>query len=122
VATVKYNDKIINAFARYTKREDILNASGVGRTKYYHLKNDPEFMKQVQKRRTEIVEQSVKEMEACLVANTRRLQSIIDRPPEKGQIVLNALSLFFNAYRNLKNDSDILARIDALEEAITGHS
>ena len=122
MATVKYNDKIINAFARYTKREDILNASGVGRTKYYHLKNDPEFMKQVQKRRTEIVEQSVKELESHLIDNTRRLQSIIDRPPEKGQLVLNALSVYFATFRNLKIADEVYARLDALEEAITGRS
>ena len=122
MATVKYNDKIINAFARYTKREDILNASGVGRTKYYHLKNDPEFMKQVQKRRTEIVEQSVKEMESCLIGNIRRLQSIIDHPPEKGQLVLNALSVYFATFRNLKIADEVLARLDALEEAITDRS
>ena len=122
MATVKYNDKTINAFARYTKREDILDAAQIGRTKYYGLKNDPEFMKQVQKRRTEIVEQSVKEMESCLIDNTRRLQSIIDRPPEKGQLVLNALSLYFTAFRNLKIADEVYARLDALEEAITGRS
>lgn len=122
MATVKYNDKIINAFARYTKREDILDAAQIGRTKFYSLKNDPEFMRQVQKRRTEIVEQSVKEMESHMIDNTRRLQSIIDRPPEKGQLVLNALSVYFATFRNLKIADEVLARLDALEEAITDRS
>lgn len=122
MATVKYNDKTINAFARFAKREDILNAAQVGRTKYYALRNDPDFMRLVNARRTEIVTQAVQQMEANLLGNTQKLQKIIDEAPERAQVTLNALTLFFNTYRNLKNDADILARIDALEEAITGHS
>jgi hypothetical protein len=119
---MKYTDSAIDAFARFSKRADILTAARIGRTKFYLLRNDPDFMRLVNARRTEIVTQAVQEMEANLLANTQKLQRIIDEAPERAQVTLNALTLYFNTYRNLKNDSDILARIDALEAAITGRS
>lgn len=115
---MKYNEKTINAFVQYAKRSDIMDAAKIGKTKYYELKHDREFMLAVSKRRTEIVQTTVMMMEQNMVENSERMQSIIREPCEKAQIVLNGLQLFFNVYKELKTTGEIMTRLDALEEAL----
>ena len=115
----KYTEKIISAFVVYAKRKDILAAAQIGKTKYYELRKDEAFIRIVRQRRAEIVSAAVQTMEQNMIENVERLQDIIREPPERAQVVINALQLYFNTYSNLKESSEILHRLDVLEEAKT---
>lgn len=113
----KYSEEMITAFANRCKRKEILEELNIGVKKYYSLRNDSEFMQLVAQRRTETVEAAVKMMEGQLCENVRKLQSVIDSPPEKAQITVNALNLYFSTYQAMKQTGEILLRLDALEKA-----
>lgn len=112
---VKYSEKVINAFVVNGKRKDIMQAAGIGRSKYYELKKDDAFMRIVRQRRTEVVGAAVQMMEQNMLENVERLQNVIREPPERAQIVLNGLQLYFNVYGNLKESTEFMERLDALE-------
>ena len=114
---MKYDEKTITAFATLSKRKEVMEAAGIGRTKYYALRDDVEFMQLVAQRRTETVEAAVKMMEGQLCGNVQKLQNVIDSPPEKAQITINALNLYFSTYQAMKQTGEILLRLDALEKA-----
>ena len=112
----EYSEKVIDAFATNSRRKDILAAAGIKTTKFYELRKDHEFMRQVQQRRTEIITAAVQRMESNLAENVDRLQTIIRDPPERAQIIINALQLYFNVFHSMKTDADVLNRVDAMEE------
>lgn len=116
----RYTEATVDAFVRYSKRKDIMAAAEIGQTKYYALIRDKGFMQQVQQRKTGIVAAAVQAMESNLSANVDRLQEVICDPPERAQIIINGLQLFFNVFHSLKTDAEILARLDALEKAAEG--
>ena len=74
-------------------------------------------MQKVQQHRAETITAAVQEMEMNLLENVDRLQKVIREPPERGQVIINGLQLFFNVYHTMKTDAEILARLDALEQA-----
>lgn len=116
----EYSEKVIDAFATNSRRKDILAAAGIGKRKYYELRKDQEFMHKVQLRRTEILSAAVQRMEENLNENVDKLQAIIRDPPERAQIMINALQLFFSVYHSMKNDAEILDEIFELKMAQKG--
>lgn len=114
---VEYPEEYITAFMRSCKRSKIMELANIGKCKYYELKNDPEFMKIVTERRSEILKEAVLKMEGYLNENVDILQDIIRSPGTKDQVKINALRLQGDQLGEWKNTTEILERIQALEDA-----
>ncbi len=111
-----YPERLIMAFVTEIKAIEIQRAAGISDTKYYALKRDPAFMQAVTARRTEIVQAAVGQMEKSLEKNIGILQAIIDNPETAPQIRVNALNLFFNQLSQWKTTTEILERLQQLEQ------
>lgn len=112
----EYPEKYITAFMTSSRRSEILKSASIGKDKYYTLKNDADFMKIVNDRRSEIIKDAVLKMESYLGENVEILQDIIRNPDTKDQVKVNALKLFSDQLGQWKNTSDILERLQHLED------
>jgi hypothetical protein len=112
----EYPEKYITAFMTSSRRSEILKSANIGKDKYYTLKNDADFMKIVNDRRSEIIKDAVLKMESYLGENVDILQDIIRNPDTKDQVKVNALKLFSDQLGQWKNTSDILERLQHLED------
>ena len=112
----EYPEKYITAFMTSSRRSEILKSASIGKDKYYTLKNDADFMKIVNDRRSEIIKDVVLKMESYLGENVDILQDIIRNPETKDQVKVNALKLFSDQLGQWKNASDILERLQHLED------
>ena len=112
----EYPEKYITAFMTSSRRSEILKSAKIGKDKYYTLKNDADFMKIVNDRRSEIIKDAVLKMESYLGENIEILQNIIRNPDTKDQVKVNALKLFSDQLGQWKNTSDILERLQHLED------
>ena len=104
------------AFLTEVKAIDIQRTAGISNTKYYALKKDPEFMQAVTDRRTDVYRSAVCQMEKSLEKNVGILQAIIDDPETAPQIRINALNLFNNQLNQMKTTTEILERLQRIEE------
>ena len=110
-----YPEKLISAFLTEVRPIDIQRAAGIGNTKYYALKRDPEFQRVLTERRTEIIQTAVKNMENNFVKNADTLQAIIDDKEIAPQVRINALRLYGEQFGQWKMTTDILERIERIE-------
>ena len=113
----EYPESLITAFMTSCKRAEIMKMAGIGKNKYYALKNDPEFMRIVTERRDELIREGVLKMESYLSENVEALQKIIRDPDTKDQVRVNALTLFSNQLGQWRNSTEILDRLQKVEDA-----
>lgn len=112
-----YPEEYITAFMTSCKRAEIMKLAGIGKNKYYSLKADPEFMRIVTERRDELIREAVLKMESYLSENVEALQKIIRDPETKDQVRVNALTLFSNQLGQWRNSTEILDRLQKVEDA-----
>lgn len=112
---MRYDEKWLNAFVAHHKRDEILEAAGIGKFKYYKLRDDPEFMRLVARKRGDIVRSCVQKMESYLNDDVEILQGIITSEETKPQIRLNGIQILLTQFVNYKELVDILERIENLE-------
>ena len=111
----EYPEKLIAAFLTEVRPIDVQRTAGISNTKYYALKRDPEFMRAVSDRRTEIIQTAVRRMENNIVKNADTLQEIIDDKSISPQIRINALRLYGEQLGQWKMSTDILERLQRIE-------
>ena len=111
----EYPEKLITAFLTEVRPIDVQRAAGISNTKYYALKQDPDFQRAVTERRSEIIQTAVKRMENNLVKNADTLQAIIDDQKISPQIRINALRLYGEQFGQWKMTTEILERIQRIE-------
>lgn len=111
-----YNERWINAFVTGIKRDEVMQMAGIGKVRYYSLKNDPEFMRIVNERRGDIVRGAVMKMESYLSEDIERLQGIIRDEEVKPQVRINGIQLLLTQFNNYKMLTDIQKRIENLEK------
>ena len=112
-----YPEEYITAFMTSCKRAEIMKMAGIGKNKYYALKSDPNFMRIVTERRDELIREAVLKMESYLSENVEALQKIIRDPETKDQVRVNALTLFSNQLGQWRNSTEILDRLQKVEDA-----
>jgi len=112
-----YPENVITAFLTSYKRSEIMKTAGIGKEKYYVLKNDPDFMRIVTERRDELIKEAVLKMESYLSEDVEILQSIIRKPDTSDQVKINGINLLMSQLNAWKNTTEILARLQALEDA-----
>lgn len=111
-----YNERWIASFMTCSKRDEIMEKAGIGKQRYYNLKNDPEFMRIVNERRGDIVRSAVMKMESYLSEAVEILQDIIRNEETAPQVKINAIQLLLSQYNNFKTLTDIQERIEHLEK------
>lgn len=113
----EYPETLITAFLMSYKPADIIKDTGISKSKYYRLREDPDFQRILTKRRTQIVKSAVLKMESYLNEDVERLQEIIRKDDTSDQVKVNAINLLMSQLSQWKNTTDILERLEALEDA-----
>lgn len=111
----EYDERYIAAFLNNYRMTDVMREAGIGKNKAYSLRNDPEFMEAVRQRKEAILKTAVNKMTATLTGDVETLQKIIDDPDTSPQIKINALQVKWNQMREWITTTDIIKRLDALE-------
>ena len=70
----EYPESLITAFLTSFKANEIMKVTGISKTKYYRLKNDPDFQKILTDRRSELIREAVLKMESYLSEDVEILQ------------------------------------------------
>ena len=118
---MKYNERWISAFVSGTRREQIMLAAGIGKTRYYRLKADPEFMRIVNERRGDIVRAAVMKMESHLVESIEVLWDVVMKEDTSDQVRLNGINMLLSQFNNYRILTDIQERIENLEKIAGEH-
>lgn len=113
----EYPEYLITAFITSCKRAEILKLAGIGKTKYYKLKNDPEFQQVVSERRGELVKEAVLRMESYLTEDIEILQSIIRDENASDQVRINGINLLMSQLGQWKALTDLQERMKRIEDA-----
>ena len=111
----EYDERYIAAFLNYYRMVDIIREGGISKNTAYKLRNDPEFMRVLQKRKEAILKAAVNKMTATLTNDVSTLQRIIDDPDTSPQVKINAVQVKWNQLREWLTTTDIMKRLDRLE-------
>ena len=115
----QYPEELITAFLTSCKPAEIMKLTGISKTKFYRLKRDKIFQKILTERRTELVKTAVLKMESYLNEDVEILQKIIRKEDISDQVRINGINLVMSQLATWKQTTDILERLQALEDAQT---
>ena len=115
----EYPESLITAFLTSYKPAEIMKLTGISKTTYYRLKRDPAFQRILTQRRSEIIRSAVLKMESYLTEDVEILQSIIRKADTSDQVKINGINLLMSQLNQWKTTSEILDRLQALEDAQT---
>ena len=113
----EYPESLITAFLTSYKPAEVMQAAGIGKSKYYRLKADPDFQRVLTQRRTELIREAVLKMENFLSEGVEVLLNIIRKEESSDQVKINAVQLLMNQLHTWENTTEILDRIQKLEDA-----
>lgn len=113
----KYPEAQINAFLTSFKASEVMKLANISKTKYYKLKKDENFQKILTDRRNEMIKEAVNKMESYLSEDVDILQNMARDSLIKDQIRINAIQLLMNQLGQWKQITEIISRIEALEDA-----
>lgn len=92
------------------------------KTAYSYLQKE-EFKRELNKRRMESIEDSVRYLQGKLSLFNETLISIIENPNTKDQIKVNAMTLAYSVCTKMTETLDITNRLEAIENSLlTGGS
>ena len=111
----EYDERYIAAFLHNYRMVDVMRELGCSKAKAYRIKSDPEFMEVVRQRKEAILKTVVNQMTTTLTGDAATLQAIIDDPNTAPQIKINAIQTKWNQLREWVTTTDIIKRLDALE-------
>lgn len=115
----QYPEELITAFLTSCKPAEVMKLTGISKTKFYRLKRDKIFQKILTERRTELVKTAVLKMESYLNEDVEILQKIIRKEDISDQVRINGINLLMSQLATWKQTTDILERLQALEDAQT---
>ena len=118
----EWDEKYISAFLNNYRVTDIMRETGLSKTTVYKLKNDPEFMEAVRRQKEEVLMAAVNKMTAALTGDVEALQAIIDDPETPRQVRINAITAKWKQYGEWIATTDIIRRLDKLENPSKGDS
>ena len=111
----KYDERIIAAFLNNFKAVDIMRELHISDTKYYKLKKDPELQRILQERKDSILSAAINKMRGYLLEDVDKLQEIITDTETAAQTRVNAIQILMNQLRDWTTTTDIIQRLEALE-------
>lgn len=98
-----------------TKASEKANISR--KTAYSYLQKE-EFKRELYKRRTESIEDTVRYLQGKLSLFNETLISIIENPNTKDQVKVNAMTLAYSVCTKMTETLDITNRLEAIENSL----
>ena len=114
----EFPEKLVGAFLSCYRTTDIAKMAGVSRNTVYRLKADSDFQKILNDRKAKMIETSVNEMRTCFTKNIKMLQEVIENPETPPQTKIYGISTFLSAMKSWTEITDILQRLQVLEESV----
>lgn len=94
--------------------------AGIGRkTAYQYLKN-PDFIKELNERRMEYINDTVRYLQGKLSLCNETLIDIIQNPKTSDQIKINAINAVFANCKQMTETADIIGMLTEIEERLNG--
>lgn len=97
---------------------EIAERTGISYDLIRKTAKDPEFTRVLDKRRSQVLCKTAKEMQKGLSMCVKELTDIIKSKDTSPQIKINAISVYFNNCVRLTDTTDIIARILDYEERL----
>lgn len=112
-----YSETVISAFLKYDKLADIAREIGVTPQTAAKYRSDPGLQELLSERRMQYVKAAVTEMQGFMTEGVKILQNIIRDSKTSPQTKVNAIQVMFNQCKVWTESTDILERLEALEDA-----
>lgn len=112
-----YSETIISAFLKYDKVADVAREIGVTPQTAAKYRDDPELQELLSERRMQFVKTAVAKMQGFMTEGVETLQNIIRDDNTSPQTRINAIQIMFNQCKVWTETTDILERLQALENA-----
>ena len=112
-----YSETIITAFLKYDKLADIAREIKVTPQTAAKYRDDPELQELLSERRMQFVKAAVAKMQGFMTEGVETLQNIIRDSETSPQTRVNAIQIMFNQCKVWTETTDILERLQALEDA-----
>lgn len=91
----------------------------IGRnTAYKYLKN-PEFQKELNRRRSECINDAVRYLQGKLPLCSETLVKIIENPKTSDQVKVNAVNALCANCKAMTETADVIARLEQIEQSIS---
>lgn len=112
-----FPEKWINAFLMSTTVIETCRNANISKTKYYLLKRDNEFQSVLRERRDMCIQAAVQALRGHFLKGVLILAEIAEDPSVSPQVRVNAISCMLSQLANWENTTDIIQRIERLEES-----
>lgn len=110
-----HDERVIGAFLNNFRMVDVMRETGLSKNTCYKIRNDPEFQKVLQRRKEAILKTAVNKMQSYLTRDVEILQQIIEDPETSAQTKVNAIQTLMNQLRDWTTTTDILKKLEALQ-------
>ena len=114
------NERLVEAFLTLHTDTQIAEETGLTRRTVSKYRHSEEFQKVLTERRTELLQDTVRKMQAGLDEAVETLQGIINNPDCSPQTRVNAIATLFSHCRAWTEAVDIMERLQRLEERMNG--
>lgn len=112
-----YSEATIAAFLKYDKLTDIAKEIGVTPQTAAKYRDDPVLQEMLSDRRMEFIKSATGRMQMFMDEGVQILQNIIRDEGVSAQTKVNGIQILFNQCKVWTEQTDILERLRALEEA-----
>lgn len=112
-----YSETVISAFLKHDKLTDIAREIGVTPQTAAKYRDDPDLQEILSDRRLQFVKAAVSKMQGFMTEGVEILQNIIRDSETSPQTRVNAIQIMFNQCKVWTETTDILERLQTLEEA-----
>ena len=110
------DERVISAFLNNFRMVDVIRETGLSKKTCYKIRNDPEFQKVIRERKEAILKTAVNKMQGYLTKDVEILQGIIEDPETSAQTKVNAIQTLMNQLRDWTTTTDIMKKLEALQD------
>ena len=111
-----HDERVIGAFLNNFRMVDVMKETGLSKNTVYKIRNDPEFQKTIRERKEAILKTAVNKMQSYLTKDVEILQQIIEDPETSAQTKVNAIQTLMNQLRDWTTTTDIMKKLEALQD------
>lgn len=109
------DERVISAFLTNYRAVDIMKETGLSKSTVYKLRNNQKFQKVIKERKQAILKTAVNKMQSYLTKDVEILQEIIEDPETSAQVKINGIRVLMEQLRDWTMTTDIIKRLEALE-------
>lgn len=95
-----------------------VKAAGISRDTAYKYLKDPSFKAELDKRRSECLNDTVRFLQTKLTLCSEQLISIIEKEDTSDQVKINAINTVFANFKAMAETADIVTRLEQIEKLI----